>query len=63
MRSYIAQLNGKYRFFGLSTDVNYQIRAEQGDMTSPTKLVSVYDSHKRVKVNLKLKVKKKPYPH
>ncbi len=62
IRSYIAQHDGKYHFYGLSTDINYQVRAETGEMTSPTKLVSVFDSHKFIKVNLKLKDKKKPYP-
>ena len=61
IRSYIAQQDGKYHFFGLSTDINYQLRAETKDMTSPNKLVSVFDSHKFIKVNLKLKNKKKPF--
>jgi len=58
IRSFIAETGGKYHFFGLSTDVNYQVRAESGDMTSPTKNISVFDSHSRIKVNLKLKKKK-----
>jgi hypothetical protein len=62
IRSYITQADGAYHFFGLSTDVNYQVRAQSNDMTSPSKLVSVFDSKKFIKVNLKLKVKKKPYP-
>lgn len=60
IRSYIAQHDGTYRFYGLSTDVNYQVRAETSDMTSPTKLVSVFDSKKVINVNLKIKNKKKP---
>jgi hypothetical protein len=55
VRSYIAQDNGEYHFYGLSTDVNYQVRAQQNGLTSPNKMVSVFDSHQRVKVNLKLK--------
>ncbi|MBV9267326.1 MAG: carboxypeptidase regulatory-like domain-containing protein [Acidobacteriaceae bacterium] len=62
IRSYITQQDGSYHFYGLSTDVNYQVRAQSNDMTSPGKLVSVFDSHKFIKVNLKLKDKKKPYP-
>lgn len=58
IRSYIAQADGAYRFYGLSTDVNYQVRAETEDMTSPSKLVSVFDSKKFIKVNLKIKKKK-----
>jgi hypothetical protein len=61
IRSYIAQQDGTYRFYGLSTDISYQLRAETKDMTSPSKLVSVFDTHKFIKVNLKLKNKKKPF--
>jgi hypothetical protein len=60
VRSYIAQNDGQYHFFGLSTDVNYQLRAEANGLTSKTKTVSVFDSHKVVKLNLKLKKKLKP---
>lgn len=59
VRTFIADQQGKYHFFGLSTDVNYQVRAENSDMTSPIKLISVFDSHKFIKVDLKLKDKKK----
>jgi Carboxypeptidase regulatory-like domain len=58
VRSFIAQQDGKYRFYGLSTDVNWQLRAEAGGMTSKTKTVSVFDSHPRVMLNLKLDRKK-----
>jgi hypothetical protein len=57
VRSYIAQKEGEYHFFGLSTDVNYTLRAEDKDMTSKQKTVSVFDSHRRVKLNLKLSKK------
>ncbi len=60
VRSYIAQQGGKYHFYGLSTDVNYQLRAESKGLTSKTKTVSVFDSHQRVVLNLKLNKKRKP---
>ncbi len=59
VRSYVAQPDGRYRFYGLSTDINYQVRAEANGLTSKTKTVSVFDSHKVVKLNLKLKKKLK----
>ncbi len=61
VRSYIAAHDGTYHFFGLSTDVNYQVRAETESMTSANKLVSVFNSRSHVKVNLKVKNKKRPY--
>lgn len=54
VRSYIAQPDGHYHFYGLSTDINYEVRAESNGVTSKTKMVSVFDSHKIVKLNLKL---------
>ena len=57
VRSFIAQNDGAYHFFGLSTDVNYTLRAENSGMTSKQKTVSVFDSHKVVKLNLKLSKK------
>jgi hypothetical protein len=59
VRSYLAQEDGKYHFFGLSTDVNYQVRAQNGTMSSSNKLVSVFDSHQRITIDLKLKANKK----
>jgi hypothetical protein len=59
IRSYIAQKDGRYNFYGLSTDINYQLRAEANGFTSKTKTVSVFDSHKVVKLDLKLKKKLK----
>jgi hypothetical protein len=55
VRSFIAQQDGKYHFYGLSPDINYQVRAEAGDLTSPTKNISVFDSRSKIVVNLKLK--------
>lgn len=59
VRSYVAQKDGRYHFYGLSSDINYELRAEANGMTSPDKTVSVFDSHKIVKLNLKLKKKMK----
>jgi hypothetical protein len=55
IRSYIANKKGQYRFFGLSSDINYELRAESNGMTSKTKMISVFDSHKVVHLNLKLR--------
>jgi hypothetical protein len=60
VRSYIAQQDGKYHFWGLSTDVNYQLRAMAGGLTSKTKTVSVFNSRRKVTLDLKLTKKFKP---
>ena len=59
VRSYLAQTDGKYHFYGLSSDINYELRAEANGMTSPRKMVSVFDSHRLITLNLKLKKKLK----
>lgn len=59
VRSYIAQNDGKFYFYGLSTDVNYELRAESNGLTSKTKTVNVFNSHKIVHLKLKLNKKKK----
>ncbi len=59
VRSFIAQPDGKYHFYGLSPDINYQVRAEADNVISPSKNISVFDSHSKIVVNLKLKKKKK----
>lgn len=59
VRSFIGLKDGTYRFYGLSTDIPYEVRAQANGMTSDIKRVSVFDSHKKITVNLKLKEPKK----
>ncbi len=54
IRSYVADKNGRYRFYGLSSDIDYELRAQANGMTSKTKTVSVFDSHQLIHLNLKL---------
>lgn len=58
VRSYLANDGGRYHFYGLSTDVNYELRAQANGLSSKRKTVSVFDSHKTVKLDLKLTNKK-----
>ena len=59
IRSYIAKDDGSYHFYDLSGDINYQLRAQSNGLTSKQKTVSVFNSHKIVKLNLKLNKKLK----
>jgi hypothetical protein len=54
IRSYVAQEDGKYHFYGLSTGSNYQLRSQAQGLTSKVKTVSVFDSRRKVLLNLKL---------
>lgn len=59
VRSFIAQQDGRYQFYGLSTDVNWELRAEKNGLTSKTRTISVFDSHTKVRLDLKLDKKLK----
>lgn len=59
IRSYIAQDDGSYHFFDLSSDIDYELRAESNGLTSKEQIVNVFNSHKLVKLNLKLNKKLK----
>ena len=57
IRSFITQQNGNYYFNALSTDVDYEVKAESGGASSPTKTLSSFDSRKEATLNLKLNKK------
>ncbi|HEY1203230.1 MAG: carboxypeptidase-like regulatory domain-containing protein [Bryobacteraceae bacterium] len=54
VRSYITKENGSYSFYGLSPNVEYQVRAEHQGATSDTKKIDVFVTDKKVVRNLKL---------
>ena len=58
IRSFITQNDGTYHFYGLKTDVDYQLSARSGDTTSPTKTLSTFDTRKEAILNFKLEPKK-----
>lgn len=57
IRSFITRPDGSYTFQGLSTTVDYELKAEWQRMTSDTKTLSVFDSRRRAVINLKLNKK------
>lgn len=58
IRSFITKDHGAYYFHGLSPDVDYELRAEYQDKTSPVRTLSTFDSRKEAIINLKLTNKK-----
>jgi hypothetical protein len=54
VQSHISDDRGNYNYSGLDPNVDYQIYAEHGGMTSSTHTISSFDS--RTSVNLELKV-------
>jgi hypothetical protein len=57
IRSFITQDHGNYRFNGLNTDTDYELRAEFNGMSSSTKTLSSFDDRKAATINLKLNKK------
>ena len=57
IRSFITQEDGSYHFAGLSTDVEYQLKADHDGVSTSWKNLSVFNSKKTPVINLKLKRK------
>ena len=55
IRSFITQDKGEYHFAGLSTNIDYELKADHDGTTSGSKNLSVFDNRKLVTMNLKLK--------
>ncbi len=55
VRSFITLEDGSYRFHGLSTEVDYELRATHEEQESRTRRLSVYNSNKKATINLDLK--------
>jgi hypothetical protein len=59
VRSYITQEDGRYQFHGLSTNIDFELRAERGADASAVRRLSVFDTRTKAVINLKLEPKKK----
>ena len=57
-RSFITQRDGAYYFHGLSTDVDYELKAEYRGSASSSKTLSVFDTRKKPRINLRLEPRK-----
>jgi len=57
VRSFITLEDGTYRFFELSPDVDFELKADFQGASSGTKTLSSFDSRKKAVINLKLNKK------
>ncbi len=57
IRSYITNADGMFRFHGLSRKVNYELKADYNEASSPTKTLSVFDDRLKATINLKIEPK------
>jgi hypothetical protein len=57
VRSFITQADGKYHFHGLSTNADYELKADHNGVSSSVKTLSSFDSRTTAIINLKLEKK------
>jgi hypothetical protein len=57
VRSYITKEDGKYRFYELSTEVDYRLKADHNGASSGAKTLSSFDGRQKATINLKLNAK------
>jgi hypothetical protein len=55
VRSFITREMGDYYFHGLSTDVDYELKADANGLSSAPKTLSSFDTHEEARINLQLK--------
>lgn len=60
VHSFITQADGKYIFQHLSSNIDYEVRADFKDMTSGPRKLLIYDTRLDPVINLKLEPAKKP---
>jgi hypothetical protein len=51
---YVTKDDGKFVFNDLPMDVNFELLAKHGDLVTPVKKVSIYDTRKHVIVNFQV---------
>ncbi len=54
IRSFRTESDGSYHFAGLSTNVEYELKADSDGASSGKKTLSIYNTQKTAVVNLKL---------
>ncbi len=57
IRSFITRKDGTYAFHGLSTNVDYELKAEYQGASSDARTLSVFDSRRKAVINLRLNQK------
>jgi Carboxypeptidase regulatory-like domain len=60
VRSFITKDDGKYHFYGLNINSDYEVQASFSGMASKSRTLSVFDSRKKPNLDLKLEPKAEP---
>lgn len=59
VKTYITDRAGRYRFSGLDPNVDYELHAEHGNLTSRDHTISSFDSRNEIVISLKVDREKK----
>lgn len=54
IRSFITKSNGAYHFHGLSTDIDYELKADHQGKSSDSRTLSSFDGRRQAVMNLKI---------
>jgi len=54
IRSFITRTDGKFHFYGLSKDIDYEVRADHQGKSSQQKTLSSFDSRRQAVLNFKI---------
>jgi hypothetical protein len=57
VRSFVTKQDGRYHFYGLSINNDYEVKSEFQGAASKTRMLSVYDARKKAIMDLKLEKK------
>lgn len=57
VRSFVTKQDGRYHFYGLSINIDYEVKSELQGAASKTRMLSVYDARKKAIMDLKLEKK------
>jgi hypothetical protein len=57
IRSYITKSGGQYQFYGLSPDIDYELKADHKGASSNSRTLSSFDGRKQAVMNLKIEKK------
>jgi len=57
IRSYISDQDGNYHFQGLSSEIDYELRASHRGIIGKTRMSSRFDSRREANIDLRIQIK------
>jgi hypothetical protein len=60
VRSFITKDDGKYHYYGLNVNNDYEVQASYGKLSCKPRMLSIYDSRRKPNLDLKLETHAEP---